>query len=72
MGNLDISYYDYFKHWLKTLESEDIGALMLVIPFSLGMFTLVVILATYEPWATLVISLMVLWFGTAIYFLTKD
>lgn len=72
MSNLDISYYEYFKQWIKYLTSEDIGALMLVIPFALAVFALVVILALVNFWATVFITITVLWFIAAVYLMTKN
>lgn len=72
MSNLDISYYEYFKHWIKYLTSEDIGALMIVVPFALGMLIFLVIFVIQQAFIALGVILLVLWFGTAIYLLTKN
>ncbi len=66
------SNYEQFKYLLKSLSSEDIGALMLVVPFALALLALVVVLATIAPAVTFIIVVIVLWFGTAVHLMTKN
>ena len=72
MSNLEMSHYAYFKYWLKHLTDEDVGALMIFVPFALAMLGVLMLLATYYFLLTVGLVLTALWIGTAVYLLTKN